>query len=112
VLEVQKAGQGRNPTLEIEVDHIRLAGRSTNIPLAATISKIAPKQGANVGAGAVGAGAGMLVGNWIGKMVGTNAGGAVGAAAGFMLASNNKQDITIGAGSDVSVQLTQPLTLP
>ncbi|HZV79027.1 MAG TPA: hypothetical protein VFF60_05360 [Candidatus Binatus sp.] len=111
VTKVQKAGQGRNPELELTVDSILLAGATQRLPMQAAISKIAPKQGPNVLYGAAGALAGMLVGNWIGKMVGTNAGGAIGVAGGFLLASNNKKDITVPEGSEVSVQLSAPLTL-
>jgi hypothetical protein len=110
VSQVQKAGQGRNPQLELVVDHIKPYGSSSQIPLSAYIDKIAPKQGPNYLTGAAGAAVGMLLGNWLGKTIGTNAGGAVGLAAGFMLASNNKKDITVPGGSDVTVHLTQALS--
>ena len=112
VTKVQKAGQGRNPELLLALDSIVLAGSTSRTPMHATISKIAPKQGPNVLYGAAGALVGMFLGNWIGKMVGTNAGGAIGAAGGFLLASNNKKDITVPEGSDVSVQLDRSLVLP
>jgi hypothetical protein len=112
ISQVQKASQGRNPMLELDVDSVRLAGTQTRLPVGATISKIAPSQGPNVGLGAAGAGAGMLLGNWIGKMVGTDVGGAVGAAAGYLLTSNNRQDITVGPGWDISVELLQAFMPP
>lgn len=111
VVKVQKASQGRNPELQLAVDSILLAGTTNRTPIQAEISKIAPKQGPNYLYGAAGALVGMFVGNWIGKMVGTNAGGAIGAAGGFLLASNNKKDIVVPEGSDVSVQLTQRVAL-
>ncbi|HME80961.1 MAG TPA: hypothetical protein VKF82_02680 [Candidatus Eremiobacteraceae bacterium] len=111
VAQVQKAGQGRNPQLELVVDHIKSYGSSSQIPISAYIDKIAPKQGPNYLTGAAGAAVGMLLGNWIGKTIGTNAGGAVGLAAGFMLASNNKKDINVSGGSEVTVHLTQALSL-
>jgi len=111
VTKVQKAGQGRNPELQLALDSIVLAGSTKRTPIHAAISKIAPKQGPNVVYGAAGALIGMLFGNWIGKMVGTNAGGAIGAAGGFLLASNNKKNIEVPEGSAVSVQLSAPLTL-
>ena len=111
VAKVQKAGQGRNPELELALDSIVLAGSTKRMPIHAAISKIAPKQGPNVLYGAAGALVGMLFGNWVGKMVGTNAGGAIGAAGGFLLASNNKKNIEVPEGSAVSVQLSAPLNL-
>ncbi|HLN47791.1 MAG TPA: hypothetical protein VK216_05950 [Magnetospirillaceae bacterium] len=111
VAQVQKAGQGRNPQLELVVDHIKPSGSSSQIPISAYIDKIAPKQGPNYLTGAAGAAVGMLLGNWLGKTIGTNAGGAVGLAAGFMLASNNKKDINLAGGSEVTVHLAQPLSL-
>jgi hypothetical protein len=112
IAAVQRASQGRNPTLELDVDTVRLAGTETRLPVGATISKIAPAQGPNVGMGAAGAGAGMLLGNWIGKMVGTDVGGAAGAAAGYLLASNNRQDITVGPGWDISIMLIREFEPP
>ena len=52
---------------------------------------------------------GMIVGNILGKAVGTNAGGVVGLAGGALLASNTAYDIDIPAGSQVRMTLTQPL---
>jgi hypothetical protein len=48
---------------------------------------------------------GMIVGNVLGKAVGINGGGLAGAAGGFLLAKNSKQNMSIPAGSVVTVQL-------
>jgi hypothetical protein len=111
VIEAQAAGQGRNAKLELGVDHIKLAGSGTQIPMAAKISKIDVRQGSNIGKEAVGTAAGMLIGNWIGKSLGTNAGGLVGAAGGYMLTSNSKTNFDVPTGSKVTMALTQPLAL-
>ncbi len=109
VIVAQPAGQGRNPKLEIEVDTIQYAGGGALVPIAAKISKIDVKQGSNIAKEAVGTAAGMVIGNWIGKSLGTNAGGAIGAVGGYMLTSNSKTNFDVPAGSKVSLQLTQPL---
>jgi hypothetical protein len=53
----------------------------------------------------VGAGVGMIVGNILGKAVGTNLGGLIGAGGGFVYANNLKTNITIPRGSTVTLQL-------
>jgi outer membrane lipoprotein SlyB len=110
VVSAQKAGQGRNPSIELEVDTIRFAN-GTKSSLSASIAKIQAKH-LNVVAGAAGAGAGLLLGNWIGKSIGIKGGGLFGAAAGFLLASNNKQNIALPAGSQVSAVLSSSLAVP
>ena len=110
VLVAQAAGQGRNPKLEISVETVKLAGGS-QLPIAAKISKIDVRQGSNVAKEAVGTAAGMLIGNWIGKSLGTNAGGLVGAAGGYMLTANSKTNFDVPTGSKVMMELTQPLAL-
>ena len=47
----------------------------------------------------------MIVGNIIGKKLGTNAGGLLGAAGGYIYAKNAKQNVTIPANSAVTVQV-------
>jgi hypothetical protein len=43
--------------------------------------------------------------------MGTNAGGAIGAAAGLLYGINQRKDITVPAGSEVTFQLKQAVTL-
>ena len=109
VIVAQPAGQGRNPKLEIEVDHVKYAGSGAMAPISAKISKIDVNQGSNVAKEAVGAGAGMLIGNWIGKSLGTNAGGAIGAVGGYLLTANSKTNFDVPTGSKVYMDLTQAL---
>ncbi len=111
VLDVQAAGQGTNPELEIGIDSIRLAGSTTNQPLTGNIVKIEANRASNVAKEAGGTLAGMLIGNWIGKSVGTNLGGAGGAIAAYLLTSNSKTNLDVPAGSTVVLQLTGPLQL-
>jgi uncharacterized protein YcfJ len=54
---------------------------------------------------------GMVAGNIIGKWLGTNSGGAVGAAAGLLYGINQRRDITVPVGSEVTFQLEQAVTL-
>ena len=69
------------------------------------------RQGSNFAKEAVGTGAGMLLGNWIGKSLGTNIGGAVGAIGGYLLTSNSKTNFDVPTGSKVYLQLAKPLAV-
>jgi hypothetical protein len=111
VLDVQAAGQGTNPRLEIGIDSIVLAGASNSLPLSSKITQIEENRGSNVAKVAGGTLAGMLVGNWIGKTLGNNQGGAVGAVGAYLLTSNSKTNIDVPAGSTVILQLTNTLAL-
>lgn len=106
----QPAGQGRNPKLELDVKTIQYAS-GARVPISAMISKIEVKQASNVAKEIAGAGGGMLIGNWIGKTLGTNAGGALGAIGGYLLTSNSKTNFDVPTGSKVYLQLTQALSV-
>jgi outer membrane lipoprotein SlyB len=47
----------------------------------------------------------MIVGNYLGKHVGTNLGGAAGAAGGYLYASNMKANLNLAKGAQVQLQL-------
>jgi outer membrane lipoprotein SlyB len=111
VMEASPASQGRNPKLEVTFTSIKLAGSATELPMSAKITKISITQKSNALNEAAGAAAGMVVGNIVGKWLGTNAGGAIGAVGGYALTSNAKQDLSVPAGSQVTLQLLQPLSL-
>jgi len=111
VLVAQSASQGRAASLELTVDRIKLAGTDLQQPITAKIVKIDVRQRSNLTNEAAGTLGGMLIGNWIGKSVGTKSGGLVGAAAGYLLTSNSKQNLDVPAGSTVSVQLLDVLQL-
>ncbi len=104
VTKVVRAGQRRTAQLQIRFTRLRLAdGASYDVDGAVTGMKANTKNNAlkEVG-GALG---GLIVGNVLGKAVGVNGGGLVGAAGGFLLAKNSKENMSVGAGSVVTVQL-------
>jgi len=113
VLEVQSASQGRAASVELTVTSIQLAGSQVQQPLTSKITKIDIRQKSNITNEAGGTLAGMLIGNWIGKAVGTpkGQGGLVGAVGGYLLTANTKQNIDVAAGSAVSLQLLDTLLL-
>jgi hypothetical protein len=104
VAAVQKASQGRPGRIDLAFDRlVTSGGASYAIAGRATHVQVNTKSNALKEAG--GALAGMLIGNYLGKVVGTNIGGAVGAAGGYVVAKNNKQNVTIPDNSQVSVQV-------
>jgi hypothetical protein len=113
VLAVQSASQGRAASVEFTVNAIQLAGSQLQQPITAKIVKVDVRQKSNVTNEAGGTLAGMLIGNWIGKAVGTpkGQGGLVGAVGGYLLTSNTKQNLDVAAGSNVSLQLLDTLLL-
>jgi hypothetical protein len=113
VLAVQSASQGRAASVELTVTSIQLAGSQVQQPLTSKITKIDIRQKSNITNEAGGTLAGMLIGNWIGKAVGTpkGQGGLVGAVGGYLLTANTKQNIDVAAGSAVSLQLLDTLLL-
>jgi hypothetical protein len=104
VTNVVRAGQGRPAQLQMRFTRLRLANGSVyDVNGVVTGMKSTTKNNAlkEVG-GALG---GMIVGNVLGKAVGINGGGLAGAAGGFLLAKNSKENMSIPAGSVVTVQL-------
>ncbi len=106
VTSVVRAGQGRAARLRITMDRLTLpSGESYAVTGVVTGMTANTKSNAlKEAAGAVG---GMIVGNMLGKMVfHTGGGGLVGAASGFLLAKNNRENMTVPAGSTVNVLLS------
>lgn len=110
VTDVVSAGQGRNAHLAFAFDKIVLHSGVT-APIAAKVTSVTETKQNNTLKIAGGALAGMLVGNYIGKLFGTNAGGAVGLAGGALLAANNKQNITVPQGSTMKLEVLRTLAL-
>jgi len=110
VVRVSPASQGREPKLEFVLDRIALTNGAWGALTAAPIS-VQTRRSSNLGHAALTTAGGMLVGNIIGKWLGTNSGGAIGAAAGLLYGINQKRDVTVPAGSEVTFQLEQPVTL-
>ena len=107
VTQVTRAGQGRNGQVYMTFDTLQLAN-GTMYPVVGQVIQVQVKTGNNAAKEVLGTLGGMIVGNILGKWLGTNAGGALGAAGGFIVAKNNRQDVSVPANSDIRVRLVQP----
>jgi hypothetical protein len=107
VTRVQKAGQGTHAQLNFFID--RLSTQGTNYSVTAVsegITSPGAKAGKVTTAAVVGALSGALLGRLLGHTTGAMIAGAVaGAGTGFLLRSNNYQDIVLPQGSTVKVLL-------
>lgn len=106
VAAVTRAGQGRNAQIQLQFATLRLANGQT-YPIDGQVTQLqvnTPNNGAKEAGAAI---AGMIVGNVLGKWIGTNAGGAIGAAGGYVIAKNSRENVTIPSNSTVSVRLIQ-----
>jgi hypothetical protein len=113
VAKVQSAGQGRNPEIVIVPKYIRMYD-GTVVNIHGNVTSIAAQKstGGTAAKAAIGALAGMLVGNAIGKTVfHTNAGGAIGLIGGAMYGANNKTNFDVPQGAGATVQLDQTVTI-
>jgi hypothetical protein len=106
VQDVQKAGQGRKAVLILKFDSIVLPD-GTSAPLTGHVVKAEQKQKSAILQQAAGAAGGMIVGNILGKAVGTNLGGLVGAAGGFAYGNNLKTNFSVPANSAIQIQTDQ-----
>lgn len=105
VTDVVKAGQGRPGKIAIHFNYLHMPN-GVAYPIDGVVTSMQQNAKSNVLKEVGGAVAGMLIGNAIAKTVlGASGGGIVGAAGGFLLAKNNKQNVTIPANSTVSVQV-------
>jgi hypothetical protein len=107
VAAVTRAGQGRNAQILLAFDTLQLAN-GASYPVVGEVTQAQVNTKNNGAKEALGALGGMIVGNILGKWVGTNVGGLIGAAGGYMIAKNNRENVTIPADSTVSVRLVQP----
>jgi hypothetical protein len=105
VTSVQRAGQGQPGKIQLRFDTLRMAdGQSYSVDT--TVTQMQSQTKNNILKEAGGALAGMLVGNAVTKtLFGIAGGGLIGAAGGFLIAKNNRQDVTIPANSTVTVQV-------
>lgn len=105
VTSVQKAGQGRPARLQITFTRF-VASDGSVYAVDGVVNGMQAQTRTNAGKEAVGAVAGMLVGNAIGKAVfHTNVGGFLGAAGGFLVAKNNRQNMAVASGTTVTVYM-------
>jgi hypothetical protein len=108
ISEVARANVGRKAHVKLNFDTIRF-GDGSSAPIGASLTSVAQKKQTNYTQAAGQALGGMIVGNILGKAVGTNLGGLVGLAGGALLAVNTSYNIDIPAGSAARITLTQPL---
>lgn len=98
-------GQGRPAQVQMVFTKLVLPGQGT-YAVDGVVTGMTAQTKSNAGKEAVGAVAGMLVGNAIGKTVfHMSGGGFLGAAGGYLIAKNNRADMTVPAGSAVHVEL-------
>ena len=107
VAATQRAGQGQSGQVYLEFDTLQLANGAI-YPIAGEVTQVHVKTANNGAKEALGALGGMIVGNILGKWIGTNYGGLFGAAGGYLVAKNNREDVSIPANSDVNVRLVPP----
>ncbi|MGA3037223.1 MAG: hypothetical protein ABSE64_07025 [Vulcanimicrobiaceae bacterium] len=107
--QVDRANIGRKAHLKLNFDTIRFPDGSTS-RIHATVVAVQQHKQTNYTRAAGTALGGMIVGNILGKAIGTNAGGAIGLVGGGLLAANTANDIDIPAGAQATIQLTQPLS--
>jgi len=105
ITHVVRAGQGRSAQIQMTFNRLRLANGTTY-----AINGVVTGMQANTKSNAVkeagGAVAGMLVGNMLLKTIfHASGGGLLGAAGGYLIAKNNRENMTIPAGSVVRVEL-------
>ncbi len=104
VADVVKAGQGRPAQIALAYDTL-ITRSGTRYALNGRTTQVQVDTKNNTLKEAGGALAGMIVGNIVGKAVGTNVGGLLGAAGGYVIAKNNRAQVSIPAGSAVTVQV-------
>ena len=105
VASVQKAGQGRPAQLKLVFDTLVTPSGNT-YAVDGQVSGMRAVTKSNALKEAGGALGGMLIGNMIGKTVFHSGwGGFLGAAGGYIAAKNNREDMTVPAGSIVSVKV-------
>ena len=104
VAAVQHAGQGTPGRVDLAFD--KVVTRSGNTyAIQGRVESSQTNTANNTLKEVGGAVAGMIVGNIVGKAVGTNAGGLLGAAGGYIVARNNRQNVSIPANSAVTLQV-------
>ncbi|GAC1654497.1 MAG: hypothetical protein NVS9B12_05070 [Vulcanimicrobiaceae bacterium] len=106
VVSVQKAGQGTPGKLELVIDKVNT--RSGNVYLASGyVSDAQMTTKKNTTNEVIGAVAGGLVGSMLGHGGGGKTFGTLaGAAGGYLYAKNARQNVSLGAGSNVNVAIS------
>jgi hypothetical protein len=102
VTHVQHAGQGTPGKIELAVDKVNTASGSI-YKVSGEVVNVKVNTKSNAGKEALSAGGGALVGG----LIGGGTGALIGAAGGFLVAKNNRQNVTIPQGSLVTVEISQ-----
>jgi len=106
--EVVASSYTHKAHLKLNFDRIQLAD-GTSAPVSATLLAVDKKQNTNalrVASEVLGS---MIVGNIVGKAIGTNLGGIVGTGAGILYAANTSSDVVIPQNATVKMSLTETL---
>jgi hypothetical protein len=106
--QVVRSSATRKAHVKFDFDWIRFPD-GTRASLHAHLTGITKVKRPNYVRGAAEVLGGMIVGNIIGKKLGTNAGGAIGLAGGALLAANTAYNIDIPQGAEAQIMLTEPL---
>ena len=107
VTDVQRPSQGRSAQLELRFDRLRLANNET-FGIEGVVTQMHLETKNNTLKEVGGALAGMLVGNALAKTVlRVGGGGILGAVGGYIVAKDNRTDVTVPANSAISVRLLQ-----
>jgi hypothetical protein len=102
VADVRRAGQGTPGKIQLAFDKVNT--RSGNIyQIVGYASNVQVNTKSNAGKEALGAAGGALLGGLLGHGIGA----LIGGAGGFLVAKNNRENVTIPQGSTVTVQLEQ-----
>jgi hypothetical protein len=105
VVDVQHPGPGRNAQIMLHFDTLQMPDGSTT-PIDGMVVSMKIKTKSNAAKEVGGAVVGMLVGNALGKtLLGVSGGGIVGAFGGYLVAKDDRTDITIPANTGVTVRL-------
>jgi hypothetical protein len=105
VVDVQHPGPGRNAQIMLHFDTLQMPDGSTT-PIDGIVVSMKIKTKSNAAKELGGAVVGMLVGNALGKtLLGVSGGGIVGAFGGYLVAKDDRTDITIPVNSGVTVRL-------
>lgn len=107
VTHVVRAGQGRPAQLQLTFTKLVLSN-GTTYAIDGVVTGMQAQTKSNALKEVGGAVAGMIVGNIVGKTIfhaGNGMGGFLGAAGGYLAAKNNRENMTVPAGSAVRVTL-------
>ncbi|MGB8266871.1 MAG: hypothetical protein WCE44_11140 [Candidatus Velthaea sp.] len=104
VAEVRRAGQGARPQVRLAFDRL-VTAHGYRYDLNARVTGMTVNTKSNTGREVLTSVGGMLLGNILGKAVGTNMGGLLGAAGGFLYAKNYKNNVSVPAGSTITLQV-------